>query len=134
MTKAKKPPHDDSQIEEIDLSLIDTTSIDLSLVKDDSSIFEEKPKTKKMKEKSSDEDFEVSKDDAIDDLDFELKTDFEDDLEFMDEVFSRLAKLHIDLVDSLDADDMFKDAGKKKDEIDLSEISDDSIRMYLNEI
>jgi hypothetical protein len=57
-----------------------------------------------------------------------------DDIELMDEVFSRLAKLHIDLVDSLDAEDMFKDAGKKKEEIDLSEISDDSIRMYLNEI
>jgi hypothetical protein len=57
-----------------------------------------------------------------------------DDIEFMDEVFSRLAKLHIELVDSLDQEDIFKDAGKKKDEIDLSEISDDSIRMYLNEI
>ncbi|MBC7498850.1 sigma-70 family RNA polymerase sigma factor [Candidatus Gracilibacteria bacterium] len=57
-----------------------------------------------------------------------------DDIEMMDEVFSRLAKLHIELVDSLDQEDVFKDAGKKKDEIDLSEISDDSIRMYLNEI
>ncbi len=57
-----------------------------------------------------------------------------DDIEMMDEVFSRLAKLHIELVDSLDQEDVFRDAGKKKDEIDLSEISDDSIRMYLNEI
>jgi len=57
-----------------------------------------------------------------------------DDIEFMDEVFSRLAKLGIELVDSLDQEDVFKDAGKKKEEIDLSEISDDSIRMYLNEI
>jgi RNA polymerase primary sigma factor len=57
-----------------------------------------------------------------------------DDIELMDEVFSRLAKLHIELVDSLDQEDIFKDAGRKKDEIDLSEISDDSIRMYLNEI
>ncbi|NRH21139.1 sigma-70 family RNA polymerase sigma factor [Candidatus Gracilibacteria bacterium] len=57
-----------------------------------------------------------------------------DDIEMMDEVFSRLAKLKIELVDSLDQEDVFKDAGKKKDEIDLSEISDDSIRMYLNEI
>jgi RNA polymerase primary sigma factor len=57
-----------------------------------------------------------------------------DDIEIMDEVFSRLAKLKIELVDSLDQEDVFKDAGKKKDEIDLSEISDDSIRMYLNEI
>ncbi len=57
-----------------------------------------------------------------------------DDIELMDEVFSRLAKLHVELVDSLDNEEMFKDAGKKKDEVDLSEISDDSIRMYLNEI
>ena len=57
-----------------------------------------------------------------------------DDIEFMDEVFSRLAKLGVELVDSLDGDDMFKDAGKKNQDIDLSEISDDSIRMYLNEI
>lgn len=57
-----------------------------------------------------------------------------DDIEFMDEVFSRLAKLGVELVDSLDWDDMFKDAGKKNQDIDLSEISDDSIRMYLNEI
>jgi Sigma-70 factor, region 1.2/Sigma-70 factor, region 1.1 len=57
-----------------------------------------------------------------------------DDIEFMDEVFSRLAKMDVELVDSLDGDDMFKDAGKKNQDIDLSEISDDSIRMYLNEI
>ncbi len=57
-----------------------------------------------------------------------------DDIELMDEVFSRLSKLGIELVDSLDQEDVFKDAGKKKEEIDLSEISDDSIRMYLNEI
>lgn len=57
-----------------------------------------------------------------------------DDIELMDEVFARLAKLGIDLVDSLDHDEIFRDAGKKKDEVDLSEISDDSIRMYLNEI
>jgi RNA polymerase primary sigma factor len=222
MTKAKKPLHDDSQIEEIDLSLIDTTSIDLSLVKNESPSFEDKARSKKIKD--TDDDFDNTKEDHIDDLDLELKVDFEDDfeddfddfedddeeewwdgdgekkdgykspkdfftdkrrkkslkkfidvtipqeflegltenlqllfkkgkaegklvydevisalppgddIELMDEVFSRLAKLHIDLVDSLDADDMFKDAGKKKDEIDLSEISDDSIRMYLNEI
>lgn len=57
-----------------------------------------------------------------------------DDIELMDEVFSRLAKLGVELVDSLDTEEMFKDAGKKKEEVDLSEISDDSIRMYLNEI
>lgn len=57
-----------------------------------------------------------------------------DDIELMDEVFSRLAKLGVELVDSLDTEEMFKDAWKKKEEVDLSEISDDSIRMYLNEI
>ncbi len=57
-----------------------------------------------------------------------------DDIELMDEVFSRISQLKIELVDSLDHEDVFADAGKKKDEIDLSNISDDSIRMYLNEI
>lgn len=57
-----------------------------------------------------------------------------DDIEFMDEVFSRLSKLGIELVDSLDQEDIFKDSGKKNEEIDLADISDDSIRMYLNEI
>jgi RNA polymerase primary sigma factor len=57
-----------------------------------------------------------------------------DDIELMDEVFSRLAKLGVELVDSLDHDEMFRDAGKKNQDVDLSEISDDSIRMYLNEI
>lgn len=56
-----------------------------------------------------------------------------DDIEFMDEVFSRLSKLQIELVDSLDQEWVF-DVKDKKEEIDLSEISDDSIRMYLNEI
>lgn len=57
-----------------------------------------------------------------------------DDIEFMDEIFSRLSKLGIELVDSLDQADMFQDAGKRKEEIDLADISDDSVRMYLNEI
>ncbi len=52
----------------------------------------------------------------------------------MDEVYSRLARLQIELVDSLDQDSLFIGAKGKKDEIDLSDISDDSIRMYLNEI
>lgn len=56
-----------------------------------------------------------------------------DDIEFMDEVFSRLAKLGIELVDSLDQSNLFQ-GGEKKEEIDLADISDDSIRMYLNEI
>lgn len=57
-----------------------------------------------------------------------------DDIEFMDDVFSRLSKLGIELVDSLQQEEIFHDAGSKKEEIDLAEISDDSIRMYLNEI
>mgnify|MGYP006316707607 FL=1 len=226
MTKAKKPAHDDSQIEEIDLSAIDLSAIDL----DDLTSLEPKkalPLKKEKEEKNKDfsqkrnsseedeEDFDdpiITRDfdddfddDLDDDLDDEEDEEWEewegrkkdsykspkdfftekkkqktlkkfidvtvpqefldglsenlqllikkgkaegklvydevisalppgDDIEMMDEVFSRLAKLKIELVDSLDQEDVFKDAGKKKDEIDLSEISDDSIRMYLNEI
>jgi hypothetical protein len=55
-----------------------------------------------------------------------------EDIELIDEVFGRLSELKIELVDSMDQSDLFKES--KKEEIDLSEISDDSIRMYLNEI
>lgn len=58
----------------------------------------------------------------------------EEDIELMDEVYSRLAKLKIELVDSLDQEILFAWWKGKKEEIDLSDISDDSIRMYLNEI
>ena len=58
----------------------------------------------------------------------------DNDIEFMDEVFSRLAKLNIELVDALDQNNLFQNASQKKEEIDLADISDDSIRMYLNEI
>ncbi len=224
MTKVKKT-NDESQIEEIDLSLIDLTSISLdSLTSRDtkvlSSVKEEKIKDfsqKREKSNDDDDDFEDSittrdfdddfdddddsgDDDSGDDDDdsgdddtkkkdsYKTPKDFftdkrrqktlkkfidvtvpqefldglsddlqllikkgkaegklvydevisalppGDDIEVMDEVFSRLAKLKIELVDSLDQEDVFKDAWKKKDEIDLSEISDDSIRMYLNEI
>lgn len=230
MTKAKKPTHDDSQIEEIDLSSIDLSSISL-----DSFTTIEKnisnpiivAKEERIKDFSQKKDKTNDNDDDGDDFDFEdpiITRDFDDDfddnddvddsdddsdeegeewkkkdsyktpkdyftdkrrqktlkkfidvtvpqefldglsddlqllikkgkaewklvydevisalppgddIEMMDEVFSRLAKLKIELVDSLDQEDVFKDAGKKKDEIDLSEISDDSIRMYLNEI
>ncbi len=225
MTKAKKPAHDDSQIEEIDLSQIDLSSIDLARLTptestQSSPIKEDKIQSRVLitkRDKSEDEDDDIDPiierdfDDAFDDEDDEdfdednedeenedgevkkkdsykapkdfltdkrrqktlkkfidvtvpqefldgLTPDLQllikkwkaegrlvydevisalppgDDIEMMDEVFSRLAKLHIELVDSLDQEDVFKDAGKKKDEIDLSEISDDSIRMYLNEI
>ena len=57
-----------------------------------------------------------------------------DDIELMDDIFGRLSELKIELVDSMDHHEMIHTHEKKKDEIDLSEISDDSIRMYLNEI
>lgn len=59
----------------------------------------------------------------------------EDDLELLDEVYGRLAKLGVQLVDSLDKDELFTiDTEKREEEVNLSDISDDSIRMYLNEI
>lgn len=59
----------------------------------------------------------------------------EDDLDKLDEIYTRLMKLGIEIVDSLDKEELFRHDGKEKThEIDLSEISDDSIRMYLNEI
>lgn len=63
----------------------------------------------------------------------------EDDLELLDEVYTKFLELKIDIVDNLDKDNLFdsskKDKDKKyKDTVDLSKISDDSIRMYLNEI
>lgn len=59
----------------------------------------------------------------------------EDDLDKLDDVYTRLMKLGVDIVDTLEKEELFKHAGEDKPhEIDLSEISDDSIRMYLNEI
>ncbi|MDD2870389.1 MAG: sigma-70 family RNA polymerase sigma factor [Candidatus Gracilibacteria bacterium] len=62
----------------------------------------------------------------------------EDDIELLDEVYTRFLQLKIDIVDNLDKDNLFDSdkKGKKdgKQSISLSEISDDSIRMYLNEI
>lgn len=67
----------------------------------------------------------------------------EDDVDFLDEIYSRFMSIEVDVVDSLDKDNLFE-SGKKKfsddddsrqdQAISLSEISDDSIRMYLNEI
>ena len=57
----------------------------------------------------------------------------ESDLDMLDEIYTRLMKLHIDIVDNLDKEEIFK-AWAKGGEVDLSDISDDSIRMYLNEI
>ncbi len=62
----------------------------------------------------------------------------EDDLELLDDIYTRFLQLNIDIVDNLDNKNLFskKDEDKKnsKSFIDLSEISDDSIRMYLSEI
>jgi len=63
----------------------------------------------------------------------------EDDVDLLDEIYSRFMALEVDVVDSLDKVNLFSiDKKWKKDShggaISLSEISDDSIRMYLNEI
>ena len=65
----------------------------------------------------------------------------EDDVDLLDEIYSRFLALDIDIVDSMDKDELFASTKKQKEErykeqnaISLSEISDDSIRMYLNEI
>jgi RNA polymerase primary sigma factor len=62
----------------------------------------------------------------------------EDNLELLDEVYTRFLTLWVDIVDTLDKENLFeskKEVKKdKKASVSLSEISDDSIRMYLNEI
>ena len=58
----------------------------------------------------------------------------EDDLDLLDDVFQRFLELKIDIIDSLDKEKLFWSKKDQKQSISLSEISDDSIRMYLNEI
>ena len=65
----------------------------------------------------------------------------EDDLDFLDEVYARFMSIEVEVVDNLDKANLFESSKKKSDKkdpaggaISLSEISDDSIRMYLNEI
>ena len=62
----------------------------------------------------------------------------EEDLELLDEVYTRFLTLWVDIVDTMDKDNLFDSENKKpkdkKNSVSLSEISDDSIRMYLNEI
>jgi hypothetical protein len=63
----------------------------------------------------------------------------EQDIDLLDDVFKRFMELKIDIVDNLDKDNLFDSSEKKgkkdtKSAISLSEISNDSIRMYLNEI
>lgn len=103
MAKARKPPHDDSQIEEIDLSLIDTNFIDLSIDEVESSR-EEKAKTKKLSGTHDEVDFALPKDDVNgSDGDFDAPVDFEDDFED-----------DFDEFDDIDDDDDDTD-GEKKD-------------------
>ena len=63
----------------------------------------------------------------------------ETDLDLLDEVYTRFLTLSIDIIDTMDKENLFESEKKldkkdKKASISLSEISDDSIRMYLNEI
>jgi hypothetical protein len=59
----------------------------------------------------------------------------EDDIELIDRVYSIILQLDIESVDNLERGNLFDATKEDKQElIDLSEISDDSIRMYLNEI
>ena len=59
----------------------------------------------------------------------------EENLDLLDEIYTRLLKLQVDVVDTMDSAVLLKGKSEEKaSEIDLSEISDDSIRMYLNEI
>ena len=61
----------------------------------------------------------------------------EEDLDLLDEVYTRFLQLWIDIVDNMEKENLFSWDKKKKKEktsVSLSEISDDSIRMYLNEI
>jgi len=64
----------------------------------------------------------------------------EDDVDLLDEIYSRFMSIWVDVVDSLDKVNLFESSKKKTGKkepawaVSLSEISDDSIRMYLNEI
>ncbi len=59
----------------------------------------------------------------------------EEDIELLDRIYNVLMQMEIELVDNLDRENLFEANKEDKQElIDLSEISDDSIRMYLNEI
>lgn len=66
----------------------------------------------------------------------------EDDIDLLDDIYSRFLTLKIDIVDSMDKGNLFNETKKRESDkkqnltgsVSLSEISDDSIRMYLNEI
>lgn len=64
----------------------------------------------------------------------------EEDLDMLDDIYTRFLQLWIEIVDSLEKEKLFhlekedEEETPAKEFISLSEISDDSIRMYLNEI
>ena len=59
----------------------------------------------------------------------------EDDIELLDEIYTRFLILNIDIIDNINKSNLFdKEKKTSKYSISLSEISDDSIKMYLNEI
>jgi RNA polymerase primary sigma factor len=59
----------------------------------------------------------------------------EENLDLVDEIYTRLMTLGIEIVDTMEKEKLLRGSSEEKaSEIDLSEISDDSIRMYLNEI
>jgi len=62
----------------------------------------------------------------------------EEDIDLLDDIFKRFMELQVEIVDNLEKNKLFdsdtKWAKKSKESVSLSEISNDSIRMYLNEI
>ncbi len=59
----------------------------------------------------------------------------EENLDLVDEIYTRLMTMGIEIVDTMEKEKLLRGSSEEKaSEIDLSEISDDSIRMYLNEI
>ena len=83
MPKAKKPIHDDSQIEEIDLSQIDAANINIPAAED---TFKAKKKDTSHKEKDGGD---VTLDDSKDDISVEdeFEHDFEDDFDEFEDDF-----------------------------------------------
>lgn len=107
MTKAKKPAHDDSQIEEIDLSAIDLSAIDL----DDLTSLEPKKSLPIKKEKEEKiKDFAQKRNTEDEDEDFDdpiITRDFDDD--FDDDMDDE------DIDNDSDDEDGEDGEGKKKD-------------------
>lgn len=61
----------------------------------------------------------------------------EEDLDLIDRLYSVLMEIGVEIIDATEKTNMFESSRDPRDRtelIDLGEISDDSIRMYLNEI